>query len=119
MATISMDVVQYDALVVAAMEGDIESVRALDMRIRSLAGVTQFRLWVRWLEVGGAPAPRVSPIDWPNTQKAEIVLDRAIERADVDLLLQNRSINATDVHVTLDPDGQVGWYAVDAFRFEP
>jgi len=71
------------------------------------------------MEIGGAPAPRANPLNWPPTNTAEIVLDRAPEREDVESLLRNRSIHAAEVHVTRDPEGQVGWYTLDDFRFEP
>ena len=117
MTTIVINVSKYDALVAAALEGDLESVRRLDIDIRNEAGAEQFRVWVRWIDIGGAPKPSHSPVEWPFTQKGEIVLDRAIEKDDVLSYLDNRSTEVTSVHVTRDPEGVIGWYELESFPF--
>ena len=117
MTTISMEAAWYDALVDAALAGDTDQVRTIDNRIRTQAGIVRFRVWVRWLEVGGSPAPRAHPQNWPVEQTAEIVMDRAVSRDDVIGFLKNKSLDAVEVHVTYDPNGKVGWYELDAFPF--
>lgn len=44
-------------------------------------------------------------------------MTRAIERLDVEDLLNARAVNPVAVHVTSDPDGEIGWYELDAFDF--
>ena len=96
------------------------SVQALDSFLKDLEtrnGVKRDALWVQWQELDTpiAPAARF-PYRWPVDLRAYIeLITRPIGRKDVEELVASRATNPTNIMVTRDPSGAVGWTSIDAF----
>lgn len=115
---ISMTRAQYEALVAAATKGDSETAEPLAAQIDAANGIRRYILWIRWQNVGGV-VPTLIELGrgWPQDQSYKLVLERAIERLDVDEVLRNSATNPVSVMVTPDPDGEVGWTFLGDYEF--
>jgi len=118
--SISMSKAQYEQLVGLARQGipTAEGRRALGdflVAIERANGIIRHFLWVRWQEVGRIhPANQPFPENWPPTQEVKIErLSIPISRDTVEGVVADRSKNATNILVSEDPGGELGWTSID------
>jgi hypothetical protein len=80
-------------------------------------GVTRSALWVQWQELDTPIATTARfPYRWPVDLRAYMeLLTRPIGRKDVEQLVASRATNPTNIMVTRDPSGAVGWTLLDDF----
>lgn len=107
---------QYDALMNAALAGDVAEVQRLRDIIDKANAVKRYYLSIRWQDVGGRPPPRIRLSEgWPRDQTYLLELDRPIARADVDSILEQQASNPVTVMVTPDRNGVVGWSLLEDY----
>jgi hypothetical protein len=117
---ISMSRDQYEALLDYAngRRTDAEGLADLQRAIDAANSVRRYSLYIRWMERGGSAPSRISiAAGWPPTQQFLLVLDRPIERADVDEVLNTQATSPVYVTVTSDVRGEVGWTEIDEWDF--
>lgn len=118
MSNVTLTRAQYDALTNAALSGNTEEVRRLRDLIDKANGITRYRLWIRWQDIGGRPPPRIElGKGWPENQTYFLELERRITRADVNDVLRLNTKNPASVMVTPDPLATVGWTLVNDYDF--
>lgn len=124
MANFTLTQEQYSSLVALAREGAVhrgpEIVQGLEAWLRlieSANGVQRSFVMVQWQEAGQPlPPGTFFPTTWPPELRATLELvTRPISRADVDTLLTAKAATPMSVLVTRDPNGIVGWTALDDF----
>lgn len=109
---------QYDALITAALDADLEQVARIRDIIDSSNGIVRYYLSIRWQDVGGTPPPRIElGKGWPEDQSYLLELDRPITRADVDEVLDQNTVNPVGVMLTPDKNGVVGWTLINDYVF--
>lgn len=109
---------QYDALIEAGLDADTEEIYRLRRIIDGDNNITRYILQIRWQDVGGQPPPRIElGKGWPQAQTYKLEMERPIERADVDTVLQQVAVNPVDVQVTADPEANVGWFLLNDYDF--
>lgn len=120
--SISMSEAQYEQLAGLARQGvnTAEGQRMLGdflVGIEEANGITRYFLWVRWQEVGRIhPANQPFPENWPPTQEAKIErLNFPVSRATVEAVVADRSKNPTNILVSEDPGGELGWTSIDQY----
>lgn len=104
----------YDALLYAALRGDVSEVRRVLQRVADDNATTRYRLHLQWVDADIRVPPR-GVTSWPPVEREVLVLDRPIERADVTDFVSRRTARPVDILVTPDPDGVVGWTTIDHF----
>lgn len=118
----------YEALVELARRGTVDAngqvipdrARDLESWLRELEtanDIHRYAIWVQWQEQD-APLPVGTqfPDKWPPELRAYLALtSRPIARGDVDTLLASKARNPTNVLVTMDPGGVVGWTELSVF----
>jgi len=117
---ISMSRDQYEALLAfaAGERTDEEELADLQRRIDAANSVRRYYLNIRWMERGGSAPSRISlGQEWPPTQTYLLKMDRPIERADVDTVLETQAQSPVYVTVTDDTNGVVGWTELDQWDF--
>jgi hypothetical protein len=117
---ISMSRDQYETLLAYANRhrDDAEGLADLQRSIDATNGVRRYSLFVRWMEQGGSAPSRISiGRGWPPTQQFLLTLDRPIERADVDTVLDTQARRPVYVTVTKDVNGVVGWTELELWDF--
>lgn len=125
---ISLTEEQYSALVTLAREGVKgkdgiplpEKSRRLEAFLKDLevgAGISRHFLWVQWQEMDQPlPPTAVFPEKWPPELRFPLELvTRPISKADVTKVLDAQARKPTNVLVTRDPAGLVGWTEVDQY----
>ena len=119
---ISLSQQEYEALVSLARRGATseEDTRRLESFLQSVEksnGIVRHFLLVQWQELNQPlPAGTDFPASWPPNQRASIeLLTRPIARADVEALLVKKAKQPTNVLVTRDPAGILGWSTLDHF----
>lgn len=114
---ITLPLSRYEAIVEAALDGDLDEVRRLDELARREAGVVRYVLWVRWVQLEGRAHRRPDVVNWPPERRIKLTRSVPFEKQDVLDALDARKANPIAVHVTSDPDGELGWFELDAFDF--
>jgi len=118
MANVTMSREQYEALCNLAIKQDPVNGGSLRDIVDKANGIRRFFLYIRWEDVGGVPPPRIElGKGWPPSQTFPLVLERSITRADVDQVLTTQATNPTNVQVTPDRAGIVGWTLIDDYNF--
>lgn len=107
---------QYDALIEAALAGDLEEVRRIQEIVDRDNEIQRYVLYIRWQDIGGTP-PRNIELGrpWPPELTTQIELDRPISKEDVLDLVRSRATNPASIMVTPDRAGIVGWSQVDVY----
>jgi len=125
---LTLELVEYEALVALARRGTIDSernpdpnkMRELESFLKSIEknnDITRYFLAVRWQELN-EPLPQGTrfPTDWPPTLEDTIQLTtRPIAKVDVTDLIAAQAKNAQNIMVTTDPGMVLGWTAVDDY----
>jgi hypothetical protein len=113
---------QYESLVALSRKGvagDALAQTKLDDWLRLIEkanGVERDFLWVQWQELGGAPISGTFPDNYPpGLRKSIELLSRKISRVDVEKVIGQYANDPTNVLVTRDPAGILGWTAVGDF----
>lgn len=113
---------EYTALSGLARKGAStpDELRVLNNYLSSIEtrnGVKRYFLKVRYQESGTPLQPTVRfPTTWPPELEFDIELyERPISKTDVNNMLTNRAKQPTNVMVTKDPGGIVGWSKLDDF----
>lgn len=118
MANITMTREQYEALSNLAIGENTAVATPMRDAIDRANGIRRFYLNIRWEDVGGVPPPRIElGKGWPPAQTYLLVLERRISRADVDQVLTQNTKNPTNVQVTPDRYGVVGWSLIADYDF--
>jgi hypothetical protein len=123
MPTITLSQEQYEALIALARAGVADNPQRvvwLEQWLRSIErqnGITRSFLMVQWQEISAPlPAGTSFPEVWPPRLRQSIeFVTRPVARADVDALLEEHATNPTEVLVTPDPNGELGWTPVDDY----
>lgn len=107
---------QYDALIAAALGGNLEEVRRIRDIVDKSNLIRRYVLYIRWQDGGGTP-PRNIELGkpWPPELTTLLELDRPIGKDDVMTLVRSRAANPVSVLVTPDRAGVVGWSAIDTY----
>ena len=119
---ITLDQASYEALISLARTGakDPDKKRQLEaflVNLETAAGITRYFLFVRWQDLNYPLPPTTRfPEVWPPSLELQLQrVDRPIARADVNAALITNAQAPTNVMVTLDPGGIVGWTQLAAF----
>jgi hypothetical protein len=115
---------EYEALIAMARDGatTTEKIHALDDFLKSIErsnGITRYSLWVQWQEMDQPLLPNVSfPASWPPELRFRLEnLTRPIAKVDVERVISLKARKPTNVLVTPDPAGLVGWTPYADFFF--
>lgn len=110
---------QYDALIAAGAAGNSDEVYRLRDLIDDANSITRYVLWISWQDVGGQAPPRAQQFQetFPPGTLFKLELERSIARSDVDTVLETQAANPVGVLVTPDPNGVVGWTALEDYDF--
>lgn len=112
---------QYEALVALARAGAApDKLRDIDnwlLLIEQQNGIKRSFLLIQWQEQDQPLPPAVRfPETWPpNMRYALELTSREICRDDVDKVLKKRASRPTNVLVTKDPGGTLGWTQLEVF----
>ncbi len=119
---LSLSQQDYEALIYFARKGATteDEQRKLETFLVSLeknAGITRYFLWVQWQEMKQPLPPTAEfPAKWPPELRHRIeLITRAISRSDVEAVLDRKASQPTNVVVTADPAGIVGWQTLDNY----
>lgn len=122
MADFTLTQEQYESLIAfarKAVENDAVKLTALDRWLRLIEkqnGIERDFLWVQWQELGGDPIPGAFPDNYPPELRKSIeLISRKIAKVDVEKVIEQYANEPTNVLVTRDPAGIVGWTAIDDF----
>lgn len=123
MADFTLTQEQYEALIFLARrgaEGDAQKLTQLDIFLRDIErtnGITRSFLMIQWQELSAPLPPGTKfPERWPKELRKNIELvSRPVSKADVDAVLEKYAVEATNILVTKDTAGLVGWTPVDQF----
>jgi len=114
--TFTLSQEQYEALIALARVGATtpEKQRTLDAFLKQIEksnGITRYAIWIQWQEMNQPLLPNVSfPQTWPPEHRFFLEnLTRPVAKADVDRVLTSKASKPTNVLVTSDPAGLVGW----------
>lgn len=119
---VTLDQEQYLALVSLARAGSDTPAkrRVLDSFLKSIEEANQqkrYLLLVQWQELN-APLPPTAdfPFVWPPELRATLErTDRPIASSDVMKVVNDRAKEPTNILVTRDPGGLVGWTKIEDF----
>lgn len=119
---LTLDIVEYEALVALARLGATDPNKARELesflkKIETNNDITRYFLAVRWQELN-EPLPQGTrfPQVWPPELEDTIQLTtRPIAKVDVTDLIAAQAKNAQNVMVTTDPGMVLGWTDVDAY----
>lgn len=123
MADFTLSQEQYEALVFLARkgaEGDAHKLTELDRFLQDIErtnGITRNFLMIQWQELSAPLPPGTKfPEKWPKELRKVIeLISRPIAKVDVDAVLEKYATEPTNVLVTKDPAGLVGWTPVDQY----
>lgn len=116
MATITTSRERYEALRVAAENGDQAEITRICKLIDAENGIELYILWVRWQDVGGVAPVQIASVPYPPLTSTRIRQTRAISRQDVlDAVTAAGAANPADIHVTPDRHGEIGWTELDVY----
>lgn len=109
---------QLDALFFAADAGDMSTVKTTVATIDKANNVTRYSLFVRWQEVTGEPESYVNDRrDYPSFKRNRLNMTRVITREDVLALVAQFASSSTNIQVTPDVSGAIGWTEIDVYSF--
>ena len=115
---ISMSRAEYDALVDAGLTANTAEIERLRDLIDVANGITRYRLFIRWQDVGGDPPTRIElGQGWPALETFLLEQELPIAREDVNKVTETQASNPVSIQVTLDRNGVVGWTEIDLFDF--
>jgi len=123
MADFTLNQEQYESLIAMARigaGGDQRKLTELEAWLRLIEeqnGVTRDFVLVQWQELGQSlQAGQSFPANYPEELRRSIELvTRAVAKVDVDAVIDQYANDPTNVLVTRDPAGLVGWTPVDDF----
>ena len=120
--SVTLDLEQYLALVSLARVGadTPEKKRVLESFLQNIDAAnkqTRYTLQVQWQELNSpVPASADFPAVWPPSMRATVErTDRPIAKSDVMKKVTSLAKEPTNILVTKDPGGIVGWTTIDAF----
>ena len=128
MATFTLTQEDYEALISLAQRGTINPDGSRDQQralvldsflkgIEKANGITRYFLAIQW-QSPTAPLPPGTnfPDTWPPELRYFLqLISRPITQADVLAVVAQRTPNATNILVTRDPAGMLGWTPVADF----
>jgi hypothetical protein len=119
---VTLDLEQYAALISLARQGSSapDQKRVLERFLRAIDtanNLTRYGLWLQWQEQDASlPAGTSFPDAWPPELRAYLErTDRPVAKSDVLKVLSSKAKNPTEVLVTKDPGGTVGWAKIDDY----
>lgn len=118
---ISLSLDEYKALISLAKkdksEADLRVIETFLKNIDRRNGLVRYQLRVRWQEPHAVMTPMVTfPQQWPPNQDKLIErTDRSIAKADVMEMLRVYAKEPTNILVTKDYAGILGWTKLDDF----
>lgn len=122
MSNVVLNEEQYFALISLARQGtkSPDHARALDAFLKEIDrdnNIARFVLFVQWQEQDTPLPPNTRfPEVWPPEMRLLLErTDRPIAKADVEALLRDRARKPTNVLVTRDLGGIVGWTKLEDF----
>ena len=120
--SVTLDQEQYLALASLARLGadTPDKQRAVDSYLKSIEvanGMVRYALLVQWQETDTPLPPTTDfPEVWPPELRARVErVDRPIAKSDVQKVVDARSKNPTNILVTKDMGGIVGWTKLNDF----
>ena len=130
MTTFNLTQEQYTAIIALAQrstiqpDGSVNEAKAQELQnylkeIEEANGIVRHSLWIRWQDPT-APLPpgwkSNFPKTWPpNLQYFLQLLSRALTKADVMAVVDQRAPTATNIMVTPDPAALYGWTQLDVY----
>lgn len=122
MSDVTLDIEQYTALLTLARRGTTnpEQLRTLEAFLKDIDkknNVTRFTLLIQWQELDSPLPPNaVFPETWPPEMRLIMErTDRPIAKTDVLTAVSKRAKNPSNIMVTRDVAGLVGWTKIDDF----
>lgn len=122
MSNVTLNLEQYLALLSMARRGATspDHTRTLEAFLKDIdrtSGITRYTLLVQWQELNSPLPPNTRfPDVWPPEMRATMErTDRPIAKADVLALVKDRARNGSNILVTKDLGGIVGWTKVEEF----
>jgi hypothetical protein len=128
MANLTLSQEFYEALVALARRGtrrhdgsiDQNAAVNLDSFLRSIEkanGITRYSLHVQWQDPTAPLPPGTNfPETWPPSLRYHIeFISRPVAQTDVLTVVAQRTPNATNILVTPDPAGLLGWTPVASY----
>lgn len=125
---LQMNQSEYESLVEFARRGTLnadgtvneDKAHGLDAWLRMIEkknDIVRYFVMLQWQEQDAPLPPGTNfPEKWPPEMRASITLvTRPINRVDVDALLGAKAKKPTNILVTRDPAGRVGWTELDVF----
>lgn len=120
--TLTLTLEQYSALAALARKGTTtpNETRVLETFLKDIEttnGVNRYVLLVQWQNMNGLLPPTTEfPAVWPPELRAKLErTDRPIAKADVLAVLAQQANNPTNILVTPDIGGLVGWSKLDDY----
>lgn len=112
---------EYEALLnwarVGAEQAEAEtSFYALRKKIDSNNGITRYTLVIRYEQLPQQPTPGITQTPRGNTKTIELL--RPPTPDDVIQALAGETFYPGLVHLTADPNGEVGWYNYEAYPWQ-
>lgn len=118
MKEVKMSSEQFAVLARAALAGsdDVPTMREYIEKIEKENGIRRYRLLIRWR----TPAvQRLSdaqfPLNWPPSMTATLDQETVPRKSDVEAIVASSGTRYTDIVVTRDLTGQVGWQTIEEF----
>ena len=122
MANFTLSQEQYEALISLARTGAStpDALRALERFLKDIEksnGIVRNALWIQWQELDQPlPAGIQFPATWPPEMRFYLELvSRPIAKSDVNNVIKIRASKPTNILVTPDPGGLVGWTPLDTY----
>lgn len=127
-STISLSLEQYEALIALARRSTVNADGSIDQQqamvltaflnqIEKDNDITRYTLVIRWQDpTAPLPAGVRFPETWPPSLQYFLqLLSRPITKGDVLTVVEARTPSATNIMVTRDPAGLVGWTKLDDY----
>lgn len=113
---------QYEALIALARRGattndDQHHLNTFLKSIEQSNGIVRYSLWIQWQEMSQPLPPSTKfPSVWPPNMRFFLEnITRPIAKTDVLTVVANKANKPTNILVTPDPTGLVGWTPVDLY----
>lgn len=131
-SSITLTLEQYEALTALAKRSTVQADGSIDQQqiivldnflkeIERDNDIVRSSLFIRWQDpTSPLPAGVRFPTTWPPSMQYFLqLLSRPIAKADVMTVVAARTPNATNIMVTPDPAGLVGWTQLNAYFTNP
>lgn len=122
MSDLTLSLEEYLALSSLAREGSTspDQKRVLETFLKTLderAGISRYLLVAQWQELRADVPPTANfPTVWPPEMRLTLERsDRPIAKSDVISAVNKKAKSPTNIMVTKDPGGIVGWTKIDDF----